>query len=215
VIAPETLSHDQAAELLPWLVNDSLSDRERDAVRAHASSCVVCRRELEELAEIRNSITLPAAGAPVPAPDMRRINSRIDDLIRRQTRGRRLLERLREWFGDPWRVAVALQTVVLLTLGTAWLATDRPGPEYTTLTTPDALPEGQYLRVVLDPTLDTPQVAAFFDAMRLSVVDGPSARGVYTVSPDERDAEIDRIATDLLNDPAVLFAQPVTSEEVQ
>ena len=45
----ESVSHQQAAELLPWLVNDSLDAGEKENVLEHALACVICRRELDEL----------------------------------------------------------------------------------------------------------------------------------------------------------------------
>ena len=75
--APEAMPHDRAIELLPWLANDSLEDLERDAVREHASSCVVCRQELEQLEALAHSFAASAELNEVVAPDMRRINARI------------------------------------------------------------------------------------------------------------------------------------------
>ena len=45
----ERMTHEIAAELLPWLANDSLPADEKGRVMAHARSCVVCRKDLEEL----------------------------------------------------------------------------------------------------------------------------------------------------------------------
>ena len=47
--APETVSHEQAVELIPWLVNESLVGKEKEAVLEHAQSCVICRRDLDDL----------------------------------------------------------------------------------------------------------------------------------------------------------------------
>ena len=47
MIAPESLSHEYAMEMLPWLINDSLLSDERAAVLDHAQSCVMCRREID------------------------------------------------------------------------------------------------------------------------------------------------------------------------
>ena len=56
MITHEAMSHDECVELLPWLVNDSLQGRERQAVQAHATSCIICRRELAELEVLQHSI---------------------------------------------------------------------------------------------------------------------------------------------------------------
>ncbi|MDH3553051.1 MAG: hypothetical protein OER22_10600, partial [Gammaproteobacteria bacterium] len=63
----EPMSHEQASELLPWLVNDSLAEGERDLVHEHATSCVICRRELHELENLRDSISDVSAATAIPA----------------------------------------------------------------------------------------------------------------------------------------------------
>ena len=35
--------HDNVLALLPWFVNESLSDRERDLVQVHLAECAECR----------------------------------------------------------------------------------------------------------------------------------------------------------------------------
>ena len=52
----KVIAHDEARGLLPWLVNESLDAGELDRVREHANSCVICRRELEDLQHLQASI---------------------------------------------------------------------------------------------------------------------------------------------------------------
>ena len=211
--APENMTHQQAVELLPWLANDSLAEAERAAVEEHANACVICRRELAELKELGTSITQLGDDVAIPAPDMRRINARIDDLLMKQTRGQRAWERLLELFDNPWRVAFAVQTAVLLAVGAAWIwpATVEmtPEPAFTTLTSPQALSDGRYLRVVLDPSLDEAGVANLLIENELSIVDGPSARGVYTLGVADDAAALEAVALALRSKPGVLLAEPV------
>ena len=169
----ESLSHEQAVELLPWLVNDSLAQPEQEAVHAHAHSCVICRRELHDLAQVRESIFTASASAMIPEPDMRNINARIDALIDKQNRGRELLARLREVFDRPWRIAFAAQTVVLIVLAGVLLWPEPEGGEFSTLTETQSLPDGQYIRVVFSPDLQQPQITVLLDQYDLTIVDGP------------------------------------------
>ncbi len=205
----EAMSHDAAIELLPWLVNESLHDSEREAVREHATSCIICRRELAELEALQQSIHAVAPEAP--APDMRRINARIDAQLERETRGRNLLAGIRRFFASPWRAAFAAQSLVLVVVAALWLQADTVEPEFRTLSATGTLPAGHYLRVVFDPTLEQAAIDALLAGAGLGVAAGPTARGVVTLRFGDTVAEADRAAvTEVLrNDARVLFVQPV------
>lgn len=211
----EAIPHAQAQELLPWLVNDTLAADERRLVDAHARSCVVCRRELVELERLRKSIAESADPAGVPAPDMRRINARIDALVEKESRIAQLLARLRDGFASPWRLAFAAQSVLLVALLTVLLWPQPAPDEFTTLTTPQALPAGSYLRVVFDPDLDAAATARLIDGLAVAIVEGPSARGVamLRITAPAGGADPDALAAALLDRPGILFAQPVATAE--
>ena len=210
----ELLSHEQARELLPWLVNDSLDAGERELVDEHAKSCVICRRELAELESLQASVSQTADPIAVPAPDMRRINARIDALIEKENRAQILLSRLREFLGSPWRIAFAAQTALLIVLGTALFWPQSEQAEYITLTVPQqVLPDGQYIRVVFDPNVGAAELPGVLDTLNLTIVEGPSERGVATLrlAAGVSAADRDGLVADLLTNPAVLFAEPVTT----
>lgn len=211
----ESLSHDEAIELLPWLVNGSLDVDERDAVSAHASDCVICRREFAELTALDAAIRSPAAAAP--AADMRRINARIDAQLDRQTLAARITATLRNGLQSPWRIAFAVQTIALVVVATLFLQSQRTAPEFTTLTTPATLPSGQYVRVVFDPTIESTAVSSLLADFELRAIAGPSERGVYTLQFAENTAsgERDAVLAALRNDDRVLFAQPVRGGDGQ
>lgn len=215
--APETVSHEQAVELIPWLVNESLVGKEKEAFLEHAQSCVICRRDLDDLEQLRNAIMSASSLQPIPAPDMRNINARVDALIDRQNRGLLLISRLREVFESPWRIAFVTQSLLLVVFASLLLW---PGPrdaEFTTLTQPHHLPDGHYIRVVFSPELTQFEFIDLLDNLELTIVDGPSSRGVYTLgvsetmSVEDRDKQI----MGLQEDPKVLFAQPVNRGATQ
>lgn len=56
------LSH--PSELLPWYVNGTLEGDELHEVEEHLRSCVACRREVEELRELRRGIQRSAPRPP-------------------------------------------------------------------------------------------------------------------------------------------------------
>ena len=46
------MAHDEVNQLLPWLVNDSLTERERQQVLLHVRDCRACQRERDRLQEM-------------------------------------------------------------------------------------------------------------------------------------------------------------------
>lgn len=211
----ESMTHEQARELLPWLVNDSLEAEERELVGEHAKSCVICRRELAELERLQVSIAVAADSAAVPAPDMRHINARIDALIEKENRSLVLMSRIRDFVSSPWRAAFAAQSAVLVALATVLLWPQPERPDFITLTTPQDRPDGHYIRVVFDPSIDAVRFTALLEELQLTIVDGPSERGVATlrVAPAVSVADRDELVSDLLVDPGVLFAEPVRARD--
>ncbi len=209
--ARESVSHEQAAELLPWLVNDSLDAEEKQNVLEHALTCVICRRELDELDRVSDSVADTAKALPIPVPDMRNINVRIDRLIDRQNWGREWFSWIRDAITGPWRVALAVQMGLIIVLASVLFWPGSEDPEFTTLTQPQNIPDGHYIRVVFSPDLAATELSRLLDEMALTVADGPSARGVYTlgisqtISEDERA----RLLANLQREPNVLFAQAV------
>lgn len=205
------MSHEESIELLPWLVNNSLHGDEREAVQAHAKSCIICRRELAELEALQESVQSMAAA--VPAPDMRGINARIDAQLQRESRGRDLVEGIRNFFTSPWRAAFAAQSLALVAVATLWLQSGTGEPQFRTLTTTETLPTGHYLRVVFDPNLERAAIDDLLADAGLGVIAGPSDRGVVTLRFADAVDEAGRsTATETLqHDPRVLFVQPVAA----
>jgi anti-sigma factor RsiW len=203
------MSHEESIELLPWLVNGSLSASERGAVEAHAESCIVCRRELAELGALQESIQVPAF--VVPAPDMRRINARIDAQLEREAWGHNVITALREFFASPWRAAFAAQSLALVVVAGLWLQADTDEPQFRTLTSTEALPADNYLRVVFDPNVEADVIDTLLADVGLGVASGPTERGVLTLRFVDATTAADRAAASetLRSDPRVLFVQPV------
>ena len=212
--APDMLPHEKAAELLPWLVNDSLDEVEKVAVLEHAHACVICRRELVDLEQLRDSISHTSAALPTPAPDMRNINARIDGLINRRSWGRNFLSRIRDTRPRFWRIAFAAQSILMIVLVGLLLWPEPEYPEFTTLTQQNDLPDGLYVRLVFSPELAQSDLSTLLEEFALEVIEGPSTRGVYTLGMAESSSveDRDKLVMSLQADSRVLFAQPVSRE---
>ena len=212
--SPEQLTHEVALELLPWLVNGSLSNDEASAAGDHAQSCVICRRELERLKLFQEPFSLASDAVVAPAPDMRAINRRIDDLIARRNGWRDALWQLRVFAQSPWRVVFVAQSIALLVLASLLLAPSPPQTVFTTLSSPSALTKAGSVRVVFSPDLDEPTLSGMLHEYKLSIIDGPTERGVYTLGSNERlgDRALSQMVASLQNRKEVLFAQAITAD---
>lgn len=208
----ELIPHDRALELLPWLVNGSLDDGEAAATREHALSCIVCHRELHDLERLQQSISNVASEMVRPAPDMRRINQRIDEHLVRANRWRDFLYRVNVIGHNPWRAAFLAQSLVLIVLAAAWLVPGPSRPEFTTLSNPVAIPGGPHLRALFSADMDSAMLSELLARHSLTVVTGPSIRGVYTLGITEALSERDyqQLIALLRARPDVLFAEDVS-----
>ena len=107
----------------------------------------------------------------------------------------------------------AAQSAALLAIAAVWLQPSDTDPAFRTLTTAEPLPAGHYVRVVFDPGVDDAGVASLLEPTDLTVVAGPSARGVVTLRfPDDTGGnERDAIIRQMREDGRVLFAEAVDS----
>jgi len=110
-------------------------------------------------------------------------------------------------------LGVAVGTGALL--NAPWQPTrEDSGAAYRTVTSPPAEPfhAGQ-VRAVFAPNVTVEELTRIVSETRLSIVDGPSDSGVYTLGLQNATARsIDDVVKRLRSDPRVRFAEPVVAE---
>src|SRR4029079_11318408 len=75
--------HQRIWELLPWYVNGTLSDQDRERVEAHTADCRRCRDEVETCRRTAAAVKSQGEGSPSPHPvQLQRTLARIDELER-------------------------------------------------------------------------------------------------------------------------------------
>lgn len=208
----EEMSHEVAAELLPWLVNNSLPDDQKHRALAHVQSCFVCRKDLADLEALHDTLTADLAVPEPPPVDMRRINRRIDAYMEKRSRIPRALDSLGAFLASPWKAAAVLQALVIGVLLVVLLVPDGEQAQFTTLADDTSLPPGNYLRLVVASSQGAGDLATLLRQFDLALVDGPSARGVATVAfpasaDDERRQDVVRT---LSAHPALRYVQTLT-----
>lgn len=229
----QPLAHQDAWELIPWYVNDTLDDADADAdaggFEAHLERCPLCRREVElnrELAvAVRDAGELPSAEAGL-ARVLERLDRTPVEELPAPTPRRGAGRLLPGWWSvtpRPARRALAagLAAVLLLAvaLGAVLLSPgtgpgEAPAASFRTLSSPRPAAtavagDGFRVRLVFSPSATEPHLRRLLLADDGRLVDGPSPAGVYTAAfpaGADRRAVLERLRAT----PQVELAEPVS-----
>jgi hypothetical protein len=210
--------HQRVWELLPWYVNGSLEQRERERVETHLAACLRCQEE--ERTCRRTAAGIAGAGEVAPSPhpiQFQRMLARIEESERGEPRhagGWRLLAPFRSLVQAtprPLRGALVAQAAVILLL-VGFLAWDslRPAPAvYRTLSDPVAAPaRTARLRVMFSPKSTEREIRGLLLGIRGEITAGPSPLGVYTVEVPAAGDPAAVVLARLRSEPQVTFAEP-------
>jgi len=196
--------HREANELLPWLVNGTLSGLERSRVERHVAECVACSQEMDSLRVVQ-AVVVHDDDADRQASQAL---ARIKDRLRRPEQkpgARSIASQWRET--RPWvRYAMAAQFILVAILGAALLR--QPTPQYYRSLGAVSKPAGPEsgLVVVFGETLAQRDVRDLLLRLHARIVDGPSPAGAYTLQVAQGD-QAAALAV-LRHTSSVVFAEP-------
>ncbi len=207
-----TIDKDAAWDLIPWYVNGTLDDAERQAVEAHLAANPSFQAEVAEQTRLAKTVasldsmdvemehSLSAIRQQIQAETPRTRPSTTTAL---RTAVRRLVGLLK-W--NP-KILVPLGAVAasIVLLVVALPFTTSQDPTYRTLTTPTTSSDVPQLRVKVSGDATEIELRRLFMAHELQVIDGPSATGVYTLEAAPG-GDADAIAAALLRSPQIDFA---------
>ncbi|HUX74858.1 MAG TPA: zf-HC2 domain-containing protein [Steroidobacteraceae bacterium] len=187
--APE---HQEISALIPWYVNASIGERERQRVELHLGLCAACRDELQWQRRLYQGMTVDDGVEHMPAPSLRRLRGRLDALERAApriaaSRGRAHAPRPRRR-PLPWRGLTAASIAVLafalgLLSAVQWIHRGAyPPASYYTVTTPTARAPHEVIRAVFAPATTVRELKAILDDAQLRIVAGPTEAGVYSLA---------------------------------
>lgn len=214
----------EAARLLPWFATDRLQPADSERVTRHIEHCAICRCDLEHGRSLRAALKDDGPIEYAPQTGLAKTLARIDELHRLEetasARGvprRHASIRRRRTAATRWlTAAVVVQAIGLGVLGNSMFAreaVDHRGPKYATLSSPTPVAGDGRIRAVFDRTTTIGELTTLLGPQRLTVVDGPTAAGVFILAP--RDSAIDAarvggLLTQLRADAHVMFAEPAT-----
>ena len=176
--------HRQAERLLPWLVNGTLDDDERELVQRHVDACADCRQQLTQWQAMQVACAAPTAPAPDPMPSFTRLRSRLQLPRARPPVSRWSAMRDAWTTAPPWlRGAVAAPCALLLALAGAWFEREQPAPYRTLGDMPAAEPAADArLVVVFEPGASQARTQQLLRASQARIVDGPNEVGAYVLA---------------------------------
>lgn len=214
------IDHDRAFELIPWLVNDTLPDEERDAVEAHVRDCVPCRRELTEQRNLSMAVQAQPTVHTSAARGFDRLLEQLDGPKSPALGGaRRARGALRGARLAATAAVAAAAAAAFVIFGWPAFFAEQPPAGYETLADSPSGPgaAGIQLDLVFTATLAAEERQRLLDEIGAKVVSGPSAIGRYRVqlAASRPEPAIERLIGDLNADARIRFAGRVLSEGPQ
>ena len=237
--SPLTEQHQQIALLLPWYLNQSLEQDERQQVERHLHQCLLCKRELAVLrklaaavkhssdldvaaeasfANLRAKLTTTAGGRQNPEPPNnqpapgwygKRANAAPALSGQSANRPNRLLR-----LSGSTVTRFAIAASMLLAMLPLIMQDGRPPATadfYTLSAAKPEAPAGAKLRVVFAKSLADESIDALLDKIHGQRIEGPNSAGAYTVKLDAaKDSPDLTAAVALLRSQSnVLLVEPV------
>lgn len=216
------MKHQDIIELLPWYVNATLSQAEREVVRQHLAGCRECAREVERLSAMQRAISELDEQTSEPSPFMlNRALAEIEDFERNRTVTR---THPRENWWQPitrlWtspvfaRVALAAQLALLVALATVSVYQYQhprvvEKPIFTTMSGQSG--PGTRIMVQFNENATEKEITQTLQGIHGKIVEGPSAEGAYTIQLDlsaDNAAGLDQALQTLRQKPRVVrFAE--------
>jgi len=180
--------HEELTVLIPWYVNGSIGEDERQRVDAHLPSCANCRDALAQERYVYRGMNAEPCVEYMPATSLKRLQARLDgtdasaradvppDLPAAEKTGRRSM---------PWQGLMAA-SIAVMAVAVTLLAADRWVPKYYTTTVSVPRPQGEVIRAVFSSTITLDELQSILDAAQLRIVSGPTEAGVYSLAAKSR-----------------------------
>lgn len=182
--------HDELSGLLPWYVNGTLGEPERQHIEAHLAACAVCRDEVQRERLVYQRLSAKQAVEYLPGPSLQRLQARLDGMKQSAPPAHESGldgKTLRQSRRAAWRMAAAAAVVAVVVGVVAvngWMPARPPAPEasYHTVTTPVSRPAEEVIRAVFSPSITLVELQAILDESQLRIISGPTEAGVYSLA---------------------------------
>lgn len=198
--SPAAREHREVSAIIPWYVNGSMGEHDRQRVDTHLQVCAECRDDLIQDRCVYQGMTVETAVEYMPAASLKRLQARLDgvdaaasadlpadvpaDLPATREPGRRSM---------PWQGLMAA-SIAVIAVALSLLAADRwtqfrthaSTSDYYTVTTSTPHAPGEVIRAVFSPTVTLVELQAILEEAQLRIVSGPTEAGVYSLAANSR-----------------------------
>lgn len=200
---PHRAAERQALELLPWYVNGTLADDERELVRRQLLSSLTCRMEFERLRRLRQAMQREDGETAATERAFERLMARI--AASGKSRSPRLETSQQNLVWSPLARA-ALLLAFVSGLVWWWFPAPSTAPQsYATLSATEPAETGiTRLRVAFAPGQSERSRQELLAEYRLTIVGEPTRDGLYTLAL-ARDVDARSVVAALKADPRIAF----------
>jgi hypothetical protein len=185
-------------ELLPWFVNQSLSDHEREQVEVHLQSCKQCQQGVEFLRKVREEVKTFSPSLPGELGLKRLLRDVKQDSSHQQGQG----QKRSWWWGNG--LAIAASLVIMVQAGLlmdAWFFSKTMAP----LSGPHDFEVT--LQITFQPNATEADIRQMVNAINGTFSGGPGQLGIYRIRlplPPQDEAGIEEAMAYLRNQGKVV-----------
>ena len=181
--------HHEVSALIPWYVNETLDERQRQRVESHLALCAGCRDDLALQWRICEAIDAQPAVDYMPVASLKRLQARLDAQRADASAAHMTAPEPQTRSAAPWHGWMAA-SVAGVALAVGLLAADRwlqsearlTQPSYRTVTNSTPRPQGEVIRAVFSPNITLVDLQSILDEAQLRIVSGPTEAGVYSLA---------------------------------
>lgn len=226
----ETLEHQEISALIPWYVNASIGDGDRQRVEAHLRGCAGCRFELQMQRRIYEAMTVDPGVEYMPTASLKRLQSQLDALdadsqpaadatveSHAPFAGRPVRRSIPSWTGLMAASLLVMAVAVGVLAASLWTRSQvrvRPA-NYYTVTNPVQRAPSEVIRAVFTPTMTLAELQSVLDESQMRIISGPTEAGVYSLAASS-DRAVSSSLEVLRRHSSVRFAeitQPITPSD--
>ncbi len=188
--------HEETSALIPWYVNGSIGERDRQRVDAHLPQCARCREVLALERRVYEGMSVESGVEYMPAASLKRLQAQLDGLgaampseapqaapEERSAARRRAVT----WQGVMAASVAIMAVAVSMLAADRWMQSrTRAASLYSTVTTARPHVASEVVRAVFTPTITLVELQAVLDEAGLRIVSGPTEAGVYSLAANSR-----------------------------